>query len=309
MNYLIYIFSGLSIFLLSLDLIKVHLNTLFSSKIYSLINRFTDSKFKSFLFGCLSAAILQSSSGVTAISISLLAAKYIKEEDCLGIIIGANLGTCLTTFIFAINIQNISLLLILFSSIIYLIFKQKRHYIIVCLYIGFMLLGLDILKYGFGFIINSPIIYNILLNIQNDFLLSLLFGITSTAIIQSSSGIIGIVENMFASDIINLNCSIIIMLAANIGTTLTGYISTINTDTYCKKIINCNLIFNIIGVLLFIIFLKPFINTIAYLQNNFFLYDKKMVIALGHFVFNFVTVILGYIFFPTFKFYLKKIDK
>lgn len=172
-----------------------------------------------------------------------------------------------------------------------------------------MLLGLDILKYGFGYIINTPSIYNILLNIQNDFLLSLLFGITSTAIIQSSSGIIGIVENMYSANIINLNCSIIIMLAANIGTTITGYIATVNTSTNCKKIINCNLMFNVIGVAIFLIFFTPFINFITYLQNNFFLYDKKIIIAIGHFVFNFITVLLGYIFFSAFKFYLKKIDK
>ena len=305
MSTFILILSGLCIFLLSLDLIKKHLNNLFSHKINQILNKVTNSKTKSFLFGCITAAIIQSSSGVTAISISLLSAKRIKPNECLGIIIGANLGTCLTTFITAINIKHISLIIIIISCFIYLILKNKRNYSLFLTYIGFMLLGLDILKSGFNNILSKPFIYQIIQNIQNSFILSLLFGISSTAIIQSSSGIISIVENMYDSNLINLTCSIIIMLGSNIGTTFTGYLATINTNKECKKIINANLLFNIIGVIIFILLLKPFINLNIYLQSKYFLYNKKMLIAIAHFIFNFVTVLLGYLFFFLFSPFIK----
>ena len=125
------------------------------SKIQKLISKSVNTTFKSFFMGFLSAAIIQSSSGTTAIAISLLSSKYIKPKDCLGIIIGANLGTCITTFIFAINTNNISLYIIFISFIIYLILSKYRKYIILTIYIGIMLLGLDILNYGFNLLINN----------------------------------------------------------------------------------------------------------------------------------------------------------
>ena len=229
MNIFLYILSGLSLFLFSLDQIKFNLNNIFASKIQKLISKSVNTTFKSFFIGFLSAAIIQSSSGTTAIAISLLSSKYIKPKDCLGIIIGANLGTCITTFIFAININNISLYIVFISFIIYLILSKYRKYIILTIYIGIMLLGLDILNYGFNLLINNNFVYTIIQTIQNSNILSILFGILSTAIIQSSSGIIGIVEGMYNVHLINLNSSICIMLGANIGTTLTGYLATINT--------------------------------------------------------------------------------
>lgn len=244
--------------------------------------------------------MIQSSSGVTAIAITLLSSKFIKQRECLGIIIGANLGTCLTTFIIAINISNIFLYILGLGIFLYFLFNKYRKYSILIIYIGLMLLGLDILNIGFDKIINNSFIYNIINNIQTSNTLSILFGIFSTAIIQSSSGLIGIVEQMYFNSLINLNSSILIMLGANIGTTITGYLATINTQNNTKTIINLNLIFNIIGVLIFIIIFPLFIKHITYMENLFFINNVKFSVAYAHFIFNLVSVILGYIFFSLF---------
>lgn len=299
-NFILLIFCGLSIFLFSLDQIKQNLHILFISKLQNYISKSVNTRLKSFIVGCIASAAIQSSSGVTAIAISLLSANYIKPKDCLGIIIGANLGTCLTTFIIAININNISLLIIIISFLLYIIIYKYRKYLILFIYIGLMLLGLDILNKGFNEIINNEYIYNIIKTNQNSNLLSILFGIFSTAIIQSSSGIIGIVENMYDTNLINLTCAISIMLGANIGTTLTGYIATINTNNNTKTIVNRNLWFNILGVLLFILLFNQFINHISYIQNKYCSNNLKFSIAYAHFLFNLITVILGYIFFNLF---------
>lgn len=296
-NFLLLILSGLSLFLFSLDQIKFNLNNLFISKLKKIISISVNTTLKSFLVGLIVSACIQSSSGTTAIAISLLSSNYIKPKNCLGIIIGANLGTCLTTFITAININNISLIILIISFITYIIIYKYRKITILFIYIGLMLLGLDILNIGFNNIINNNYIYNIIKTSQESTLLSVLFGIFSTAIIQSSSGIIGIVENMYDSNLINLSSSISIMLGANIGTTLTGYLATINTSNNTKTIINRNLLFNIIGVFLFILFLKPFIIYINNIQNKYFTNNLKLSIAYAHFIFNLITVILAYIFF------------
>ncbi len=305
-NFLLLILSGLSLFLFSLEQMKSTLNNLFITRLHILITKSVNTKFKSFLLGCIASALIQSSSGVTAIAISLLSSNYIKPKDCLGIIIGANLGTCLTTFIIAINISNISLLVILISFLLYIILKKYRKYLVLTIYIGLMLLGLDILNEGFNNIINNHFIYSFIQTNQDSNLLSILFGVFSTAIIQSSSGIIGIVEGLYASNLVHLNCALSIMLGANIGTTLTGYIATINTNNNTKKIVNRNLIFNIVGVFIFIILFTPFRNHISNLQNNFFTNNLKFSIAYAHFIFNLITVILGYIFFKLFTYKLNK---
>lgn len=303
--FLIYIFSGLAIFLFSLDQIKFNLNNLFITKLQSIIKKTVNTKFKSFLIGCICSATIQSSSGTTAIAISLLSANYISKKDCLGIIIGANLGTCITTFIIAINIKYISLILIIISFIIYILSKYKK-YIILFIYIGFMLLGLDIMNNGFNIIINNEYIYTIINIFQSSYILSLLFGILSTAIIQSSSGIIGIVEGMYSSSLINITSATLIMLGANIGTTITGYLATINTNHNTKKIINRNLLFNILGVIMFIVIFIPFIKHIKYFENKYFLNNLKFTIAYAHFIFNLITVILGFIFFKLLTYKIEK---
>jgi phosphate:Na+ symporter len=169
-----------------------------------------------------------------------------------------------------------------------------------------MLLGLDILNSGFTNIINNKEIYTIIQNIQNSNILSILFGILSTAIIQSSSGIIGIVEGLYETHLTSLESSIAIMLGANIGTTLTGYLAIINTSKETKTIINLNLIFNILGVVLFALFFVPFCNYIRYMQNNFFTNNLKFSIAFAHFIFNLISVILGYLLFDLFTYYINK---
>ena len=302
----IYILCGLSLFLFSLDQIKCTLSNLFTSKLKQLISKSVNTKFKSFLFGFFCAALIQSSSGTTALAISLLSSKFIKPKDCLGIIIGANLGTCITTFITAINIEYISLFIIIISFIIYISLYKLKKYIILIIYIGIMLLGLDILNSGFTNIINNKEIYTIIQNIQNSNILSILFGILSTAIIQSSSGIIGIVEGLYETHLTSLESSIAIMLGANIGTTLTGYLAIINTSKETKTIINLNLIFNILGVVLFALFFVPFCNYIRYMQNNFFTNNLKFSIAFAHFIFNLISVILGYLLFDLFTYYINK---
>ena len=103
-------------------------------------------------------------------------------------------------------------------------------------------------------------------------------------------------------NLINLNCAISIMLGANIGTTLTGYLATINTSNNTKVIVNRNLLFNVLGVLLFILFFNIFINHISNLETKYFSNNLKFSIAYAHFIFNLITVILGYIFFNLFTY-------
>lgn len=303
---IIFIFGGLSLFLFSLDQIKFTLNNKFSQKLLNIINTYTNSKFKSFITGCLCATLIQSSSGVTAIAISLLSTKLINEKTCLGIIIGANLGTCVTTFITAININHISLILIILSFLGFLFLNKHKNKFLIPLLIGIMLLGLDILHFGFTSIIENQKIKEFINNNQDSIFLSSLFGVFSTAIIQSSSGIISIVEEMYDSNIINLSCALSIMFGANIGTTFTGYFATINTTKETKLIINLNLLFNVFGVLLFLIIFKPFLNFIYLLQNKYFLSNLKLSIAYAHFFFNLITVLLAYLFFDGFNYFLKK---
>lgn len=303
---LLLILSGFSIFFFSLTLIRNTLFSLYNTKIERILKNIVKTKFKSFLFGCVGASLIQSSSGLTAIAISLLSTKYINKRQCLALIIGANIGTCITSFIVAININNIYLYIIIIGFFLYLVFRKNNLFVII-FYIGIMLLGLDTLKNGFSSIINNPNIYSTIIRFDNSLLLSIIFGIFSTAIIQSSSSIISIVEMMYSSHLISLSSTLSIMLGANIGTTLTGYLSTINTSSECKSIIAKNLVFNLLGVLLFIVFFVPFKQICLHLQNNYFPHNLEMVIAVAHLVFNVLTVAVAYLFFDAFFIFDKKL--
>lgn len=296
---LILIFGGLAIFLFGLSLTKASLKQMANKKLEHYIYHYTNTPLKSFIVGIITTILIQSSSGVTAIVVSFIAAGYLTFPQGLGIMIGANIGTCTTAFLFGINLENNALLIILIASILSFISTKNTHKKVsqVLLGIGFLFLGLQIMGFGFDEVSKSNSFIIIMENYANKNFPALIIGIILTFIIQSSSAVIGLLEQIYAADLISIEPAIILLLGSNIGTTLTGLISTIATNDDAKKAVIANIIFNILGTFLFIIILKPFANLLIYLQNKNFIRTKELMIANAHLIFNVMTVIIAYFAF------------
>jgi phosphate:Na+ symporter len=293
------IFGGLSVFLFGLNLTKENLKALASKKLEYYISNCTNTTLKSFVVGIVTTVLIQSSSGVTAIVVSFIAAGYLSFPQGLGIMIGANVGTCVTAFLFGINVEDGAFIIIIIASILSFVFqdKHKRMIFQAILGIGLIFLGLQFMGFGFDTISKSESFVNIMSKYANDNFPALIIGTILTFVIQSSSAIIGLLEQIFASNLISLKPSLALLLGSNIGTTLTGLIATIATTKEAKKAVIANIIFNILGVILFIFLLTPFSNCLTYLDSIGVITSPELMIAFAHLIFNVVTVILAYIFF------------
>ena len=293
------IIGGLSIFLFGLNLTKENLKNLASKRLEHYIAHFTNTTLKAFMTGIITTVLIQSSSGVTAIVVSFIASGYLSFPKGLAIMIGANVGTCTTAFLLGVNIENASLIIISLSSFFCFIFKskQKKQVCEAFLGIGLVFLGLQLMGFGFDIVASSPAFANLLTKYADNFTFSFLLGIVLTFIIQSSSAIIGLLEQIYASGLLSLTSSIAILLGSNIGTTLTGFLSTISTNQDAKKAVVANIIFNVLGAILFIAIIPLFTNVLMLLYKQGIAPTKELIIAFSHLIFNVVTVILAYIFF------------
>ncbi len=290
--------GGLSVFLFGLNITKENLKKLSSNHLNKLIDKCTDNNFKAFLTGLITTILIQSSSGVCAIAITLIASGHLTFKKGLGIMIGSNLGTCISSFLFGINIEEYSLIIIVIGALFFFPSKKLKTQLIsqIIIGIGLLFLGLHLMGSAFEIMANQPKFSHLIIQYVNNNFISFLIGILITFIIQSSSAIIGVLEKIYASDLISLSPAILLILGSNIGTTLTSFISTINTNKDARKAVVANVLFNIIGAILFIIILPIFIKFLIFFKSQNIIRSKELMIAFAHLIFNLVSVILGYIF-------------
>ena len=262
-----------------------------SERLKRFIKAATDNKLKALITGIIASTVIQSSSGVTAIVIALISSNLMTLTQGILIMIGANVGTTTTAFIFTLNIERYSLFIIFLGSIFYY-FKNRRLHIIGSAIIGFgiLFLGIFLMNQGFDYISDSRDFYNFTMYMSNNNLSSLLGGTFLSAAIQSSSATISITQSLYNMNAISLKSAICIMLGANVGTTVASLIPAIGSTKTAKQSVYINIIFNIAGALLFIIFLTPFANLLLYI--NYIFPNKKLTIAYAHLIFNIISTVI-----------------
>lgn len=285
------------------------LKTINNEKIIHIIQKATGSKLKAVIIGIFSTALIQSSSGITAIVVAFMSANILGFTQGVMIMIGANIGTTLTAFLFSLNIESYSLIIIAFAYLINL-FKNKK---IKCLAnsllgLGILFHGISLMNEAFLLIANSPAFFFIIMIISKNRILGFIGGAILSALIQSSSATIGLVQNIYYLNIISLSSAIAIMLGANAGTTIASLIVAIGATESSKKAIMVNIIFNVVGGVFFLIILAPFVSLLLFIENlpNLVI-NKKLTIAYSHLIYNIASsIIFLFLYNYIFKHALKK---
>ena len=293
-NYFFNFITGLLLFFFGINTLNTIFNSNNTDYLKDIINKNT-STFKGLLTGIITTIITQSSSFITVIIQSLVDHNILSLYESTSIIMGANIGTCSSTFFiiillsFNINIFNNSLLIGILSIICF-IFLLKKHKLF-SLFIGItiILLSMNIMSDSTNFIINSNNFTELLKYLENP-ILGLLIGIILTSILQSSSLITCILSSISLSISIPYLSAINIILGSNIGTCSTVILASINGSKNAKKVSIIHLLFNMLGSVIFLIILY-FMNYIYPLKflNNFI---KPLDIAFIHLTFNVFTTII-----------------
>lgn len=259
--------GGLALFLYGMNLLSSNLEKISGRKLEAFLEKATNNIFKGLLIGLLITVALQSSSATTVIVVGLVNAGVLKLKKSIPIIMGANIGTTITAQILSLNElkstvsiiqflkpENFAPIICLIGIILFMVSKKKSKK-----YIGEMLLGFGILFFGMLTMVdatssfsNSPIFTNLFSTLTNP-ILGILAGAGVTAVIQSSSASIGILQALATTGSITCAAAFPIILGQNIGTCVTSIISSIGATKNAKRAAAIHLIFNLIGTVIFII--------------------------------------------------------
>ena len=298
--------GGLGLFLFGMKIMSDGLEKIAGKKLQKILQKGTSNSFFAVLVGIIITIVVQSSSVTTIMVIGFVNAGLINLTQSIAIIIGANIGTTFGAQIFAFRIDSIAPLFIFFGSITYLFSKQEKFK-----NIGFVILGISILFFGMT-VMGTPMsqlaqeqYFRELVTRFDNPLLAFFIGLILTAIIQSSSAIMGILVAMYLQGIVfPFETAVFIILGSNIGTCVDTMIASIPTNRESKQAALAHLFYNLITCLIvaFLIIIYPSI--ILWIQNVWS--DQARQVVMFHTIFN---IFVAIIFLPFIKPFAKLIDK
>ena len=287
------LFSGIGTFLLGMKLISSNLQKVASGKIEKLFNSISNSKLVSVGVGVGSAAVLQSSSATTVILVSLVNSGIVTLMQATCIIMGANIGTTFTALIISFNYLPIGEMFAFLSFVgVMLVMVDKSEKLKSIGWIvgscGLMFIGLDIIKLSALALSEFSSFNSLFLSINSPFIL-LALGTLFTAIIQSSSALTGIVITFSHLGIMPVTGAFYLIMGGNIGSCMTALLASIGGNVNAKRTAFINLLFNALGVLIFLPFVIVFgEKTVNSLKNL----SVSVLIAYFHIAFNLITTLI-----------------
>ena len=287
--------GGLGIFLFGIKFMGEALKNYAGDKMRDLINKYTDTPVKGVLVGTFSTMLIQSSSGTTALTISLVRAGLMDLRQAIGVIMGANIGTTITAFLIGLKIKDYALPIMFVGAIIYMFAQGNKINSLGQIFFGFgsLFFGLNIMSNALEPIAKLPVFAEYMVKLSHHPILGLLTGTLLTMIVQSSSATIGILQTLYGQKAISFVGAIPVLLGDNIGTTITAVLSAIGGATAAKRAATAHVIFNIFGAVVFtiILFLFQAIIPYEYLVTNILHLNAEMQLAFTHGLFN-ITVTL-----------------
>ena len=301
------ILGGFAVFMFGIDIMGDALKTAAGDQLREYINKYASTPIDALSIGILLTIVMQSSSASTSITIGLVRAGLMNLEQAAGIVMGANIGTTITSFLFSINIDKYCLYFIFIGFMVRLIARKKKGKAIGTCIIGFGMIftGLSMMGDALSAIRDMPFFTAFAEKMSGSHFLSLLTGTAMTALVQASSATISVVQKMYESGALTLTAVLPFVFGANIGTTVTGILAAIGGSTAAKRTAGIHTLFNIIGTTLGMILLTPYASFITWLAARLNL-NGMMQISMAHIMFNTVTTI---VFFPFLKQMCRFIEK
>lgn len=309
LDFLFGIVGGTALLMYGVDLMGEGLENMSSSMMKKILEKFTGKLWKAFLAGIFLTAAVQSSTAISVLSVGFVNSGIMRLSQAIGIIYGANIGTTITAqfmaLSFSFNIITLSLPILAIGYILYVSAHKVKLKSLgqAFMGIGFLLLGLRILNEGIPYMKNSTVIQNFFKTYASNIVFGLLLGIISTALVHSSAATVGIVILLGNSGLIDLRTAIILMLGDNIGTSITALIASLKGNINAKRTAWGHALHNLIGVLIALPFLNPFVSFIEYFTVNIQGSDSiQVMIANSHTIFN---IIVALIFLPLNKYFVQ----
>lgn len=292
-NIIFQFFGGLGVFLFSIKLMGEGLQKSADDRLREWLNRFTTNPFIGVLVGIVVTICIQSSSATTVITVGLVSAGFLSLRQAIGVIMGANIGTTVTAFIIGINVGIYFYPLLAIGAVLLFFFKKQsvQHVGQILFGFGGLFLGLQLIETSMQFLHNSATFANLAMYIGDLPIFGVLLGTIFTLIVQSSTATVGILQSLYAEQLIGLHGALPVLFGENIGTTITAVLASLGASVYAKRAAAAHVLFNVIGSVIFIIALTPFTHYIEWVSKLFHL-EPRMQIAMAHGSFNILNTMI-----------------
>lgn len=288
------IFGGLGVFLYGISLMGDSLKAIAGNKLKLIIEKSTNTPLKGMLIGFIITALIQSSSGTTAITVGLVRAGLMTLPQAIGIILGANIGTTMTSFLVTLNLKAYALPIIAIGSLLSFFGTKKKVKQLGGVLLGFGMLfyGLDVMGTALKTMKDFDVFKNLMASTGQWPVLGVVVGAVVTAIIQSSSATTAILQELYTTGTLQLIGALAILLGNNIGTTITAVLASIGGSITAKRTALAHVLFNVIGSLLFLILIVPYARLIGWIESTYYAQYSTGAIFWGHIIFNTVNAFI-----------------
>ena len=300
--------GGLGLFLYSIKTMGDGLQQAAGDRLRYYIDKYTSNPFLGVLVGIVVTALIQSSTGVTVITVGLVSASLLTLRQAIGIIMGANIGTTVTSFIIGFKLGEYALPLI-FLGTMFLFFTKNRtvnNIGRILFGVGGIFYALNLISAGMSPLKDLPQFKEYMVTLGQNPILGVVAGAVITVLIQASSATIGILQGLYAGGFLDLKGSLPILFGDNIGTTLTVIIAAAGANVSAKRVAASHVTFNVLGTILCLILLGPFTSMIEYFQALLHL-SPEMTIAFSHGAFNVSNTIVQFPFIGALAYFVTKL--
>ena len=261
---IITLLGGLSLFLFGMDVMGKALERQAGGKLQTILAKMSSNIFKGFLLGLGVTAVIQSSSATTVMVVGFVNSGIMTLKQAVGVIMGSNIGTTVTAWILSLSgLEGDSFLIKFFKpstlapligifGIILYMGKSEKKKGIGTIMLGFMALmtGMDLMSSSMSFLKSEAWFADLMISFTNP-ILGILFGAVLTAVIQSSSASVGILQGLCSTGVVTYGAAIPIILGQNIGTCITAIMGAIGANRNARRTAMVHLLFNVVGATMF----------------------------------------------------------
>ncbi len=283
--------GGLALFLYGMHMMSSGLEAAAGNKMKSILEKLTSNRIKGVLVGAIITAVIQSSSATTVMLVGFVNSKLMTLSQAVWVIMGANIGTTITGQLIALDIGAIAPVFAFIGVAVMMFVKKEKIYHISGIFsgLGILFMGMEMMSSSMVPLQDSETFIRFMTTVENP-LVGILIGAVFTAIIQSSSASVGILQALAGTGMIPLSSAVFILFGQNIGTCITAVLASIGMKINAKRTTIIHLMFNIFGSILFTIIclITPFVAWMEALAPN----NAIAQIANVHTTFNVVTTLI-----------------
>ncbi len=283
--------GGLALFLYGMQMMSTGLEAAAGNRMKSILEKLTSNRIKGVLVGAAITAVIQSSSATTVMVVGFVNSGLVTLKQAVWVIMGANIGTTITGQLIALDIGAIAPLFAIagVGAIMFIKSEKVHHISSIFAGLGILFMGMDMMGAAMSPLKESEAFISLMTKFDNP-LLGILVGALFTAVIQSSSASVGILQALASTGMIPLSSAVFVLFGQNIGTCITAVLASIGMKVNAKRTTVIHLLFNIIGTVLFtvICLVTPYVTWIEAMTPG----DPVAQIANAHTVFNIVTTLL-----------------